>query len=528
LSRRAISFLIRHRAFLALLSLAAILRVATLLHAQTHVHNDEAIIGLMGTRILEGRHFPVYMAGQRFNGGAAVEAYLAAGAFALFGPGVVQLKACIVLLSLLTLTAVYAVARRFWEARTALIAATVYAVAPSLLKWHFQVRGYAPYLLAVPVLFGLFLLLLETRPRSAWRHFTFGLVAGVALWCVELVLPVVLLAIGALLLRRAVSLRQGAAAVAGTAVGYLPALYYNFTHSFAGWKEIAEKRLAGEPPVEVPMLRLVVRFFLAEMPRFFGPDTVLWYFPERSVSGAVYWVAVLLSLVLAAWSVRKRVAGFFRDHLVRSGAPAPQDPTIYALLFLLACLPAYLLANMRVPGYLIGAYPFVAVIVGGGIAAAISRRKTLWSVFGGGALAALLAAGLYEAGVLYRNPGIETLLTDPSGDVRMGRIAGVDIEQAHRYLRENGIRFVHASPSFRYPVVFESGETIHASAALFGWRGGLFPDVEAQPPGEEVSDIVLVFESGLPIHRYAELPAGDRTSEHRFGSVTVVRLAGSP
>jgi hypothetical protein len=43
-----------------------------LLASQTHVHSDEAIIGLMGKHILEGRYFPFYMYGQPYNAGAAL------------------------------------------------------------------------------------------------------------------------------------------------------------------------------------------------------------------------------------------------------------------------------------------------------------------------------------------------------------------------------------------------------------------------------------------------------------------------
>ena len=82
----------------------------------------------MGKHILEGRHFPFYMYGQPYNAGAAWEAYLAAAAFALFGVGVVPLKSCIVVLSLLCLflfyrmgCAVYARAhRRFRNHRVCL------------------------------------------------------------------------------------------------------------------------------------------------------------------------------------------------------------------------------------------------------------------------------------------------------------------------------------------------------------------------------------------------------------------------
>jgi hypothetical protein len=86
----------RNALFIGVFILIATARFVILFTSQTHVHNDEAIIGLMGKHILEGRHFPFYMYGQPYNAGAAWEAYLASLAFALFGVGVVPLKGCIV------------------------------------------------------------------------------------------------------------------------------------------------------------------------------------------------------------------------------------------------------------------------------------------------------------------------------------------------------------------------------------------------------------------------------------------------
>src|SRR6516164_1179173 len=129
---------------------------AVLFASQTHVHSDEAIIGLMGKHILEGRHFPFYMYGQPYNAGAAWEAYLAAVAFALFGVGVVPLKSCIVILSLFCLLLFYRMGCALYDQRTAIFATIVFALAPSLLKWHFQVRGYSWYFLSIHVLMLLF------------------------------------------------------------------------------------------------------------------------------------------------------------------------------------------------------------------------------------------------------------------------------------------------------------------------------------------------------------------------------------
>jgi hypothetical protein len=74
----------RHALFIGLLIIIAAVRLTILLASQTHVHSDEAIIGLMGKHILERRYFPFCMYGQTYNAGAAWEAYLAAIAFAFF------------------------------------------------------------------------------------------------------------------------------------------------------------------------------------------------------------------------------------------------------------------------------------------------------------------------------------------------------------------------------------------------------------------------------------------------------------
>src|SRR2546423_6165634 len=146
----------RHALFIGVLVLIAAARFAILLTSQTHVHSDEAIIGLMGKHIMEGRYFPFYMYDQPYNAGAAWEAYFAAIAFALFGVSVIALKGCIVVLSLVGLFLFYRMSLSLYEQRTAVLATIVFAITPSLLKWHFQVRGFSFCFLSVPVLTFLF------------------------------------------------------------------------------------------------------------------------------------------------------------------------------------------------------------------------------------------------------------------------------------------------------------------------------------------------------------------------------------
>src|SRR5881392_149966 len=116
----------RHRLFLGLLIFFAAVRFAVLLTSQTHVHSDEAIIGLMAKHIFEGRYFPFYMYGQPYNAGAAWEAYLAAVTFAFFGVGVVQLKSCIVVLSLVYLYLFYRMACALYDRGTAVFATVAF------------------------------------------------------------------------------------------------------------------------------------------------------------------------------------------------------------------------------------------------------------------------------------------------------------------------------------------------------------------------------------------------------------------
>src|SRR5438093_5605426 len=172
----------RHALFIGLLILIAAARFTILLTSQTHVHSDEAIIGLMGKHILEGRFFPFYMYGQPYNAGGAWEAYLAAIAFAFFGVSVISLKSCIVVLSLLCLFLFYRMSLALYDQRTSLLATVAFALAPSLLKWHFQVRGYSWYFLSIPILIMLFASIESDRAPKQRTLFFFGLASAVGIW----------------------------------------------------------------------------------------------------------------------------------------------------------------------------------------------------------------------------------------------------------------------------------------------------------------------------------------------------------
>src|SRR5215471_10672858 len=130
----------RHLPFLLILIGTGILRFFILFVSQTHGTSDEAIEGLMGKHILEGRYFPFYFYGISYNGSCAWEAYLAVVSFVVVGVNVVAMKIPIVLLSLVTLAVFYVMTMRLYCKRVATWAALVFSLWPGLLKWHFQPR----------------------------------------------------------------------------------------------------------------------------------------------------------------------------------------------------------------------------------------------------------------------------------------------------------------------------------------------------------------------------------------------------
>src|ERR1041385_5353482 len=235
----------RHALFIGFLGLIAAGWFAILLRSQTHVHSDEAIIGLMGKHILEGRYFPFYMYGQTYNAGAAWEAYMAAIAFAFFGVGVIPLKGCIVLSSLLCLFLFYRVCLALYDQRTALLATIVFTLTPSLLKWHFQVRGYSWYFLSIPLL-TILGVSVQSMPNRKWPLFLlFGVISGLSVWSLELGIAFNVALWVLILMRRSLSLKNVLVALAGFIAGYSPAIVFNLTHQFANWNSVLERTGGG-------------------------------------------------------------------------------------------------------------------------------------------------------------------------------------------------------------------------------------------------------------------------------------------
>jgi 4-amino-4-deoxy-L-arabinose transferase-like glycosyltransferase len=516
----------RHAFFLVLLSVAAVSRFVLLFTSQTHVHSDEAIIGLMGKHIAEGLYFPFYMYGQNYNAGAAWEAYLAAFSYRLFGFGAVPLKACIVLVSLGCLVLFYVAACRFYGRQTAAFASLAFALSPSLLKWHFQVRGYSWYFLSLPLLLLLFWSVDERPSPKGGGTFLFGLASGIFVWSLELVLAPV----GALWLllavRRKLSLSDAAMGVLGFAVGYLPAVAFNLSHSLSNWREVFFTKTGGGSSFFSAATAWEI--LSQEMPKFFGPDTVLWYFPEKPISGFVFYAIAAAAVVLAAFPFVKNPSKLMQA--IRGGT-TDEDKDLLLLILTLAAFVPYVVAPFRVPGYFLAGCVFLSLLTGRLLWRTFSAPRLPIRVLGGGILTAMVLVGGLVCFEVGRRDQIETLTLDQAGNLQMSRVPGTDLDAVEGRLRQDEISSVWTTASFVYPFLFDSGEKLAVSAAIFGMDRNVYPPGVPRARPRPDQRTAFVMESDAPVRTSIEggfaKARGARPFIQQYGTLTVIEASPS-
>jgi 4-amino-4-deoxy-L-arabinose transferase-like glycosyltransferase len=515
----------RHALFIGLFVVIAAARITILLTSQTHVHSDEAIIGLMAKHILEGRYFPFYMYGQSYNAGAAWEAYLAAIAFAVFGVSVVSLKGCIVALSLFCVFLFYWMCLTLYDQRTALLATIAFAFAPSLLKWHFQVRGYSWYFLSIPILMILFSAIQSGRAPKQRMLFLFGLASGMSIWCLELAIPIVGALWTLLILRRRFVVSEAAFGLGGLTVGYLPVVAFNLTNHFSNWQYLLVERPGGGFESALH-LSAYERIFLDEMPKFFGPDTVLWYYLDKPISGYVFYAIAILAVGAATWPFLKfpsKVIQGVRGDL----ADYWQQNDFNMLVLTVASFVPYLSMSEGVPSYFFGGCFFLSALTGRMLARSLFSSMALLRCAGAGVLGTILLTGALVIINVAQLNQIETLSLCKDGrNYCMTRIRGSDIESVKHYLRQHNVTSVFTTISFIYPLLFETGETLAVSNAIFEYPHRVYPQ---KIPWREPSldrDTVFVIETDIPFRSLLEARCaqafGAAPLVNEYGKLTVV------
>jgi hypothetical protein len=516
----------KHAIFILILAFAAASRSALLCLSQTHVHSDEAIIGLMGKHISEGRYFPFYMYGQYYNAGAAWEAYVAAIPFTVFGPDAILLKGCIVVLSLLCLVLFYRLACSLYGQRTAELAALIFALTPSLLKWHFQVRGYAWYFLSIPILTGLFFSVRASSGPKAKRFFVFGLVSGLTVWGLELALPWIAALWFLLALRGKWTAREIAAGAIGFGVGYAPAIVFNFTHQFINWAYVFGSQAGHGGLLHLFEPSTVGRILFEEMPKFFGPDTVLWYYPEIPAIGMALYGVALLTVAVAAFPFLK-APGKILPALRGESPDADENKDLILLALVAASFVPYLVAPIRVPGYFLGGCFFLSLLTARFVARCFSSPAKSIRVLGGAVLTLVVTAGIGALIQVGKTNQVETLTLEKSGTaLKLAPFPGKDIEAVQNHLFQNRIPAVWTTFSFVYPLVFESDETLVVSDELFSHEPPVYPrTVPWRVPTIE-SCGVFVIETDSPLRPSVEARCQQATGlaprVSKYGTLTVI------
>ncbi|HLZ24299.1 MAG TPA: hypothetical protein VKQ30_19470 [Ktedonobacterales bacterium] len=200
--------------------------------------SDEGTMGLMALHILQRGEHPIFFYGQNYMG--ALEAYLAAASFKVFGVSVVSLRLGVLLLYALFLASTYLLAALLYNRRVALASVVVLGLGTHeiLVRQLEAAGGYAETLA-----FGSLAMLLASwlalsyaptptnteRYRRLSAYTAWGVVVGLGLWSDVLVLPFVVAA-GAILLVccwRELRTRALALLIIGFSLGALPLIAYN-------------------------------------------------------------------------------------------------------------------------------------------------------------------------------------------------------------------------------------------------------------------------------------------------------------
>jgi hypothetical protein len=327
-------------------------------------------------------------------------------------------------------------------------------------------------------------------------------------------------------LRRKFSISGLGAAVGGFAICYGPAAWWNLRHSYLNWRFLfLEKPQAGGLATRfgVSAWREII---LHEMPKFFSPDTVLWYYPETHWSGYVLYAVTLIAVAIAAWGALHW--GKIRNAFSSGFATNETNADLLMLILIGVSFVPYVIAPLRVPGYFLGGTFFISILIARCIERFISSEQILRRALGGLIFLATLVCGVNAIIDIATHNQIETLTLCPNHqDHCMMRVPGRDIDAVKTDLAQNQINAVWTTISFVYPLIFETDEKLIASESIFGVDRPVYPPSIPKPEPSEQGRAVFVVETKSPYRAEIEATlaqksgASPQISEH--GTLTIIK-----
>lgn len=228
---------------IALIAVAALVRLVLIAQGWPETNSDEGTMGLEAMHIAFRGEHPIFLYGQNYMG--IVEAYLGAALFRLFGVSLFNLRLGMLLLFTLFLIAMYALTSLLYSKKLALVVLALLCVGtPTIIITELLAVGGV----VETLLFGTLLMLLaswlaltfvydEIPSKQRWRYVVYGcwgLVGGIGLYSHMLVLPFLAMSSLILLVFCHYELRRWALLwlVVGFLIGATPLIIYNVTAPF--------------------------------------------------------------------------------------------------------------------------------------------------------------------------------------------------------------------------------------------------------------------------------------------------------
>ena len=452
--------LVRHPLAALLLVLVGCLslRLAVLASSAARLDSDEAVTGIMARRILEGRDFYLYYAGQKYMG--APEQYLQAASLALFPDGPFSLRVPEVLLSVATCGLTYVVGARIFRSRwLGVLAAALYAAGPYFTVIFGVKAGGALGFGTLVGLAGIWIATLfgESPRRDPWLAAGFGLACGLGFWALWgsalLFLPAAIWIIGSGSGRLA---RLFLPAGLGFAAGAAPVWIFIARHgSFPTPLELVT------PPTTI--YERADTLIGSVLPMLLGLKLT-------NASALANWLPseLLLAVVLAAFGVvlYRRRHGVLAALTFRPEARASTDLVVLAFLLL---GPIWLTSEFAYftgePRYLQPLSPLLAIGLAGLVSAARGRQAVVTGI------ALVLITGALTAIALNR-----VIASGGTGAVVAGsRIHTECLPEVVDVLRGEDADAVYADYWLAYTLQFIADDGIAVAPSIFS----RFPDLTA-------------------------------------------------
>lgn len=317
---------------LGALGLAAGLKVALLYAGVFPFNSDEAVVGLMARHILLLGERPLFFYGQAYLG--SLDAWLTAGAFALFGQSVLVLRGVQAALYLGTILTTYGLALKLYSNRWIANAAALGLAVPTVLVSLYTtvtLGGYGETLLMGNLLLLLVLSrtrgLLHSAPPSLFSAFLPGLLSGLGFWTFPLIGVYLLPIVAYLLWARRWRWPHWILFIMGLGVGMAPWGWHTLTRGAATLSELGGSAIAGAsaPNPLVAVFTHLINFLILGWTVTFGLrppwGTQILALPLAWLAVVVYagLIGFVVRWIVGAVRAKRESSPLSRSALSRSG-----------------------------------------------------------------------------------------------------------------------------------------------------------------------------------------------------------------